>query len=99
MILNILIVKETKFNESRVCLTPDHVHELIERGYTVFVEKSAGNSAGFSDKNYKDAGASIRELDINCKDSFNSFIEKIDIVIRVKRPTRYREAGTIRCFK
>ena len=54
--MEIGIAKET---ESRVALIPNDVKKLIETGHSVFVERNAGLAAGFSDKEYEEAGASI----------------------------------------
>ena len=39
------IPKEIKNNESRVSMTPAGVHELVKHGHTVYVQKTAGDSA------------------------------------------------------
>lgn len=51
------IPKETYFQEKRICLTPDAVAAVVANGHSVLVENGAGNEAGFSDKNYSEAGA------------------------------------------
>lgn len=53
------IPKETSFQESRVCLTPDAVSALVSNGHRVLLEAGAGEGANFSDKNYSDAGAEV----------------------------------------
>jgi alanine dehydrogenase len=49
--------KETYFQEKRICLTPDAVGAIVANGHKVLVEKGAGEEAGFSDKDYSEAGA------------------------------------------
>ncbi|MBI4238826.1 MAG: alanine dehydrogenase [Deltaproteobacteria bacterium] len=53
------VPKEVKDSETRVALTPDGVSNLIRSGHTVLVEKNAGILCGFSDRHYRDAGATI----------------------------------------
>ncbi len=55
--LYIGIPKETYFQEKRICLTPDAVGAIVANGHKVLIEKGAGLEAGFSDKNYSEAGA------------------------------------------
>jgi alanine dehydrogenase len=53
------VPKEIKNNENRVALTPAGAKELIKRGHQVYVQQSAGIGSGFSDEDYKAAGASL----------------------------------------
>lgn len=55
----IALPKETTPHEKRVALTPEIVSRFITWGYQVKVEKHAGTTAGFSDKDYRNAGAEI----------------------------------------
>ncbi len=57
--MKIGVIKETKEFERRVALTPDVVKQLLKKEYAVLIEKGAGESSYFSDKNYTDAGASV----------------------------------------
>ncbi|GER60528.1 alanine dehydrogenase [Patiriisocius marinus] len=57
--LYIGLPKETYFQEKRICLTPDAVAAVVANGHKVLLESGAGEEAGFSDKNYSDAGAQI----------------------------------------
>ena len=52
-------VKEIKNNEFRVGLTPDNVHAYVAAGHQVLIEKGAGEGSGFSDEEYKAAGAAL----------------------------------------
>ena len=51
------VPKEIKNNENRVALTPAGAKELVKRGHVVYVQSTAGEGSGFSDQEYKDAGA------------------------------------------
>jgi alanine dehydrogenase len=53
------IPKETCYQERRICLTPDGVNSLTSHGHRVMIECGAGESAGYSDKEYADNGAEI----------------------------------------
>jgi len=53
------IPKETHFQETRVCLTPDAVSALVSNGHRVLFESGAGEGANFKDKDYSEAGAEI----------------------------------------
>lgn len=57
--MEIGVPKEIKANEYRVAITPAGVQEMIRRGHPVFIETTAGEGSGFTDKDYKDAGAQI----------------------------------------
>ena len=53
------VTKEIKDGETRVALTPVGVATLIRSGHTVLVEKNAGIASGFTDRMYRDSGATI----------------------------------------
>lgn len=72
-------LKEIKDNENRVGLIPDGVKKLTELGHQVSIQNGAGEGAGFSDEEYKAAGAEILE------DSFE-IAKKTDILVKVKEP-------------
>lgn len=55
------IPKEAYFQEKRICLTPDAVNAMVNNGHKVLIERGAGDDAGFSDKDYSEAGAQITE--------------------------------------
>ncbi|MEK7146589.1 MAG: alanine dehydrogenase, partial [Patescibacteria group bacterium] len=55
----IATIKEIKNNENRVGLSPYGVKELVDEGHTVIVQETAGIGSGFSDAEYKEAGATM----------------------------------------
>ena len=57
--MKIAIPKERRADERRVAAAPETVGKLISLGFSVTIEKSAGETAGFSDLAYKDVGANI----------------------------------------
>ncbi len=69
--------KEIKHNEFRVAMVPSAVMEFKLRGHEVLVEKDAGTKAGFTDKDYADAGAQI------C-DTAKEIYEKAEMIYKVK---------------
>ncbi|MEY4829780.1 MAG: hypothetical protein RLZZ562_1576 [Planctomycetota bacterium] len=55
----VFVPKETEPGETRVAAIPETVKGLIKLGLQVEVERGAGLSAGFSDSEFADAGASL----------------------------------------
>ncbi len=53
------VPKEIKPQENRVALVPSGVLELRRNGHHVIVEKGAGVNSGFSDEEYRQAGAEL----------------------------------------
>lgn len=53
------VLKERYPNEKRVSLVPSEIQRLKKIGLEVFVEKGAGERAGFSDSEYEQAGAKV----------------------------------------
>jgi alanine dehydrogenase len=51
------IPKEIKDNENRVALTPAGVTELKKHGHEIYIQATAGEGSGFTDKMYIHAGA------------------------------------------
>ncbi len=73
------VPKEIKNNENRVALTPAGAKELIKRGHQVYVQQSAGLGSGFSDEDYKAAGASIMP-------SIEATYQISEMIMKVKEP-------------
>lgn len=73
------IPKEIKNNENRVAMTPSGVKELVSRGHKVYVQHKAGESSGFSNKEYIKAGALIL-------DSIEEVYSIADMIVKVKEP-------------
>ena len=59
MQLIIGVPKESSFQENRVSLTPDSVGLLVANGHAIVIEKGAGDSSSFTDKEYSENGADI----------------------------------------
>jgi len=73
------VPKEIKVQEYRVGLVPGSVRELVHHGHKVLVETNAGAGIGFTDADYKAAGASIAKT---AKEVF----AKADMIVKVKEP-------------
>lgn len=63
------VLKEIKNNEYRVAAAPSSVTELVNKGHKVFVEHDAGFGSGYTDDDYKEAGAAISDADTIWKES------------------------------
>lgn len=72
-------VKEIKIGENRVGITPYGTNSLVEAGHTVLIEKDAGFNSGFSNEDYKKAGATIVS-------SVKDVYKKADMIVKVKEP-------------
>ena len=72
------VPKETKNHEYRVGMTPAGVHDLVTAGHAVWVERAAGNAIGFTDDQYRAAGARL----VSAAAAFST-----DLVIKVKEPS------------
>lgn len=75
----IATLKEIKNNENRVGLTPYGVKELVDDGFKVIVQETAGIGSGFSDSEYKECGAIMMR---NPED----IVKEADILVKVKEP-------------
>jgi alanine dehydrogenase len=73
------VPKEIKNNENRVALTPAGAKELVKRGHSVHVQSSAGEGSGFSDEEYRSAGASIQP-------SIEATYQVAEMIMKVKEP-------------
>jgi alanine dehydrogenase len=73
------VPKEIKNNENRVALTPAGAKELIKRGHQVYVQQTAGIGSGFSDEDYKAAGASLLP-------SIEATYQIAEMIMKVKEP-------------
>jgi len=73
------VPKEIKNNENRVAITPAGVVSMVSAGHKVLVEKGAGVGSGFTDEEYKKAGAEIIE---SAADVWSG----AEMVMKVKEP-------------
>lgn len=73
------VPKEIKNNENRVAMTPAGVHELVARGHQVMIQATAGVGSGFSDADYKAAGATLIA-------TAEEVWAKAEMIVKVKEP-------------
>ena len=73
------VLKEIKIKEHRVSMTPGGVEQLVSHGHSVQIETGAGNGSGYTDEDYKKAGAIIG-------DSPEEIYGNNDMVMKVKEP-------------
>ena len=73
------VIKEIKEVEKRVGMIPQGVDALVAHGHRVLVERRAGKGSGFSDQEYRKAGAILVE---KARDVWN----EAEIVVKVKEP-------------
>jgi alanine dehydrogenase len=83
--MKIGVPKEIKNHEYRVGLTPMAVFELTHSGHDVVVQTLAGDSIGFSDEQYIEAGASIL-------DTAEQVFDAADMIVKVKEPQAVERA-------
>lgn len=73
------VPKEIKNNENRVALTPAGAKELIKRKHTVYIQADAGVGSGFSDDDYRIAGARILP-------TIEEVYDIAEMIVKVKEP-------------
>ena len=71
--------KEIKNHESRVGLNTASVGSLVDSGHKVYIEKNAGIKSGFSDEDYRKAGAEILS-------TAKEIYSKSELIVKVKEP-------------
>lgn len=65
--------------DKRVPLIPDSVKKLVEQGAEIHIESGMGESCGFSDQDYEEAGAIIQKLR-------QDLLKQSDIILRLNKP-------------
>jgi NAD(P) transhydrogenase subunit alpha len=77
--MRIVVLKESAADEIRVALVPESVKKLVAAGNEVLIEAGAGVSAGASDADYEQAGATVS----GNRDELSG---KADVLLGVNRP-------------
>jgi len=72
------IPKEIKNRERRVALTPEGAANIAKDGHKVLIEQGAGLGSGFTDADYRTAGACIVPTAVEAWDA--------ELVVKVKEP-------------
>ncbi|MCP3908662.1 MAG: alanine dehydrogenase [Oceanicoccus sp.] len=73
------VPKEIKNHEYRIGMTPAGVKELVGRGHQVLVQSHGGEAIGFSDENYRQAGAEM-------VDKAEDIFARSEMIVKVKEP-------------
>jgi len=74
------VPKETAAGEKRVATVPEVVQKLVKLGFSVAVERGAGDSANFGDDTYRAAGAEVVA-------TAAELWAKADIIFKVRPPS------------
>lgn len=86
------VPKEIKTDENRVALTPAGALALTRDSHRVLIEQGAGDSSGFSDEQYRKAGAEVL-------DTAAEVWQTAEMVVKVKEPLveeyRYFRSGLV----
>lgn len=77
--MRIAVPKERRADEARVAASLDTVKKYVAMGFSVTVEKGAGEGASISDAAYVEAGAEIAT-------TAKAALKDADIVLKVQRP-------------
>src|SRR6478735_529381 len=86
--MRIGVPKEIKNHEYRVGLVPASVREAVGHGHAVVVETGAAERIGFTDNDYRKAGATIAA-------SASEVFSTADLIVKVKEP-QLGECGMLR---
>ena len=78
-VLAVGVPREVKTEEHRVAITPDGVAEMTHRRVPVLIEQDAGVDSGFSDADYRSAGAEI-------VGAAAEVWERAGLILKVKEP-------------
>ncbi len=84
--MKIGIPKEIQDNETRVSLIPQSVKKITQKGLDVMIESQAGELAGFSNKEYEEAGALLAN-------DAQSLYSSCDLIIKVRKPRLNERLG------
>ncbi len=72
------VLKEIKKDENRIALVPAQAKTLVERGHTVHIQTGAGNNSGYSDEDYRAAGAIISDK--------KALLANSSLLLKIKEP-------------
>ncbi len=77
--MQIGVLKETHPGENRVAVIPDTVKKLVKLGADITVESALGQSSGYADEEYTEAGAAVSA-------DRNGLLKQSDIILRIRKP-------------
>ena|SRR5690606_38923235 len=76
--MQIGVPKEIKNHENRAAITPVGVMNILREGHEIFVQAGAGLGSGFTDEEYRNAGAVIV---LDAADAWSK-----ELILKVKEP-------------
>lgn len=82
--MHIGLPKEIKDQEFRVGLTPAAVQSLQQQGHQVMVQTRAGSGSGFSDDDYRQAGAKV------VPDAATAWGQEMVVKVKEPQPSEYK---------
>lgn len=85
--MSIGIPRDLHDDEKRISLTPEAVKILTDAGNEIFMERAAGQAAGFTDREYSDNGAVVADTAAK--------VYECDIIIKIA-PFKPKEASQLR---
>ena len=88
--MKIGIPKESDPRESRVATTPKVIAKLQQLGFSIFVEKGAGETAAISNQSFEEAGATVVETPAEVWST-------ADIILKMRPPTFRDDLGMDEC--
>ena len=71
--------REIKAQENRVAMLPSAAYQLTRRNHTVLIQSGAGKGSGYTDEEYRVAGAEIVS-------TLEEIFERSNMVVKVKEP-------------
>jgi len=80
MPMKVAVLKETLEGETRVALVPESVKKLVASGFSVAVERGAGERASFVDESYASVGAMVEP-------DAATTLPGAEFVVKVRPPT------------
>ncbi len=78
--MRIAVPRETRPGETRVPITPETAKKLCQLGADLVIESGMGASCGFTDEDFREAGASVA-------DDRRELIAGADILLRIHKPS------------
>ncbi|MFO1479874.1 MAG: Re/Si-specific NAD(P)(+) transhydrogenase subunit alpha [Turneriella sp.] len=89
--MKLAVAKETTSGEKRVALIPESVKKLVSKGFTILVEKGAGEGSYISDSEYQEAGATLAST---------AEFQSADAILKVRPPATgeidsYKDGGWV----
>lgn len=75
-----------KGHETRVAITPNSAKHYIKSGFEVVIEANAGQSSGFTDKDYEQVGVQVSK-------NRKSILEKTNVLLSINEPSPKDLAG------